>query len=323
MLSGSAGDGSFGVSVVIPLYNKETTIARAVQSALDQQGVPVEVIVVDDGSRDASVAALAPFGDAMRLLRQENAGPSAARNAGAAAARQRYLVFLDGDDVLRPGCLARHRDCLVARRDAGAAIASALDRFDDGTQRVDCMAERLDPGGNASYAYTQGFSPAIIKGVGSGAICVERGVFDSIGRFDERLRCWEITEFLLRLATQVKVIGLHREVGIEVYKVRANSQFERHRHDVRYLFLFADSILARLSAVPAEHWNVFAGPVRQAIAAAWAARDAERLTELLRRTRPFIPRLDLGRRLPWLAWLPAPMLRALCHWPTASPAHST
>jgi glycosyltransferase involved in cell wall biosynthesis len=313
--------GDFGVTVVVPLYNKETTIARAVQSALDQHEVPLEVVVVDDGSTDRSIAALMPFGDAIQVLRQANAGPSAARNAGATVARHPYLVFLDGDDVLRPGCLDRHRACITGRVGVRAAIASALDRFDDGTARTDCMAERLDEGGVAPFAYTEGFSPAIIKGVASGAICVERGVFQSIGRFDERLRCWEITEFLLRLATQVPVIGLHREVGIEVNKVSANSQFERNRHDSQYLFLFAESILSRLDCVPAEHRNVFSGPVRQAIAAAWAARDGKRLTDLLLRARPYTASLDLGKRLPWLGRIPGPLLHAMCRYRAASLAH--
>lgn len=311
----------FAVTVVVPLYNKETTVAQTVQSVLDQRGVTVEVVVVDDGSTDGSVMALAPFADTVRVLRQLNAGPSAARNAGAAAARYPHLVFLDGDDTLRPGCLARHRSCMTARSGVRVAIASALERYDDGSVRTDCMAERLERGGTSPFAYTQGFSQAIIKGVASGAICLERDVFESIGRFDERLRCWEITEFLLRLATDVPVIGLHREVGIEVNKVAANSQFERNRHDSHYLFLFAESILSRLSCVPADHRNAFAGPVREAIAGAWAAHDAERLIDLLRRTRPYAASLDLGKRLPWLGLTPAPLLRAMCRYRAASIVH--
>ena len=95
------------VSIVIPVYNGAATVAHAVDSALGQRFDPgFDVIVVDDGSTDATTATLAGFGDRIRVVTQGNRGPAAARNTGAAIARGEYLAFLDADDVFLPGKLA-------------------------------------------------------------------------------------------------------------------------------------------------------------------------------------------------------------------------
>jgi len=88
------------VSVVIPTYNNERTIAATVESALEQRfDRGFEVIVVNDGSTDGTLAVLKQFGDRIRLIEQGNRGVSAARNAGIAAAAGEYIALLDGDDT--------------------------------------------------------------------------------------------------------------------------------------------------------------------------------------------------------------------------------
>jgi glycosyltransferase involved in cell wall biosynthesis len=105
------------VSVVIPVFNNAATISRAVRSALEQRFDlasetgggeinQVEVIVVNDGSTDASAEILHGFGDRIRVIEQANRGPAAARNAGAAIAHGEYLAFLDADDAWLPHKLA-------------------------------------------------------------------------------------------------------------------------------------------------------------------------------------------------------------------------
>lgn len=92
------------ISVVIPLYNKEKYIVRAVESALSQGAAVHEVIVVDDGSTDNGAAQLTSLrDDRVHLIRQPNGGVSAARNAGIAAASGEYVAFLDADDAWLPG----------------------------------------------------------------------------------------------------------------------------------------------------------------------------------------------------------------------------
>ena len=94
------------VTVVIPCFNYGSYVEDAVQSALSQQGGPPEVVLVDDGSTDpGTVEVLDRLAERCRLVRTPNAGPAAARNAGAAAAATPLLLMLDADDRLPPCAL--------------------------------------------------------------------------------------------------------------------------------------------------------------------------------------------------------------------------
>lgn len=102
----------FLVSVVIPLYNKEAAVERTIRSVITQTRPPDELLIVDDGSSDRSaeiarkVLAEAPPGIECRMISQDNAGVSAARNRGAAESRSEFIAFLDGDDEWLPTYLA-------------------------------------------------------------------------------------------------------------------------------------------------------------------------------------------------------------------------
>ena len=89
---------TYHVSVVIPAYNLEGYISRAIESVLAQTRPADEIIVVDDGSTDDTGEMVKKYGSAVRYIHQENAGASAARNTGIKAAKNEWIAFLDGDD---------------------------------------------------------------------------------------------------------------------------------------------------------------------------------------------------------------------------------
>jgi len=95
------------ISVVMPLYNKEREVARAIRSVLAQTFADFELIVVNDGSTDRGAEAVTTFKDPrIRLVHQENLGVSAARNCGVAEARAELVAFLDADDEWLPEFLS-------------------------------------------------------------------------------------------------------------------------------------------------------------------------------------------------------------------------
>lgn len=94
------------ISVVIPLYNKEASIAQSLRSVLSQEYDDFEVVIVDDGSTDGSVGVVEAINDSrIRLIKQENGGPSKARNTGVKNAKGEWILFLDADDELEPDAL--------------------------------------------------------------------------------------------------------------------------------------------------------------------------------------------------------------------------
>lgn len=122
------------VSVIIPTYNRERTIERAVDSVLAQSWKYIELIVVDDGSLDQTVAVLARYGDRIRVIRQENQGPSAARNTGIKAARGEIIAFLDSDDSWLPAKIERQAKLLTrtADRGVGCCVCNAKMVYENG-----------------------------------------------------------------------------------------------------------------------------------------------------------------------------------------------
>lgn len=96
------------VSIVIPCYNRENYIQQAVDSALSQTYSNIEVIVVDDGSKDNSLGVLSNYGDKIQVISQSNKGVSAARNAGFYASKGEFIIFLDSDDWLSNDIVEHH-----------------------------------------------------------------------------------------------------------------------------------------------------------------------------------------------------------------------
>ncbi|XZE54238.1 glycosyltransferase family 2 protein [Planctomycetaceae bacterium SH139] len=94
------------ISVIVPCYNREDILGRAIQSALAQTRAPDEIIVVDDGSHDSSANIARSFGDRVVVLEQANAGAAAARNHGIETAHGDWVAFLDSDDEWHPDKLA-------------------------------------------------------------------------------------------------------------------------------------------------------------------------------------------------------------------------
>jgi glycosyltransferase involved in cell wall biosynthesis len=111
------------ISVIIPTFNRSYIVAEAINSVLSQTIPANEIIVIDDGSTDETSEVLASFGDKIIVIKQENKGVSAARNAGIDRARGDWIAFLDSDDIWLPNRIAVLRQD-IAGTDAGVHIAN-------------------------------------------------------------------------------------------------------------------------------------------------------------------------------------------------------
>jgi glycosyltransferase involved in cell wall biosynthesis len=122
------------VSVIVPLYGVEKYIAATVQSVLAQTYENFELILVDDGSPDRSVEICRRIKDPrIKILRQENQGPAAARNLGIRHAKGDYIALLDGDDLWHPDKLIKHVEHLESHPEVGVSFcrSALIDEADE------------------------------------------------------------------------------------------------------------------------------------------------------------------------------------------------
>jgi glycosyltransferase involved in cell wall biosynthesis len=168
------------VSVVIPAYNAERFVAAAIESVLAQTFKDLEVIVVDDGSRDGTGAIAARFGEPVRYLRQDNAGVAAARNRGIRESRGGLTAFLDADDTWRSDKLEKQLAALETQPQYRVCY-SAFTVVDD----------NLDPLRIAHSSRRAGIlEDLVLRGNVVGSICTvlcRRELFDLAGAFDPAL----------------------------------------------------------------------------------------------------------------------------------------
>lgn len=187
------------VSVIIPVFNGGAYVGAAIESVL-QQGIDgLEVVVVDDGSTDATPDVLRTYGTAVRPIRQANQGVAKARNVGAALSCGQYLAFLDADDLWRPGKLARQIGAL-AEEPSALACATAFEVVDDELRPLEVRG-----------GVEVGLGDLLLRGnlIGTpSTVVVERGLFEAVGGFDPALsQCadWDLW-IRLRARTRFAVV---------------------------------------------------------------------------------------------------------------------
>ena len=131
------------VSIVVPLYNKAPYVRRALDSIAAQTLSDFEVIVVDDGSTDDGASIVANYGDSrVRLVRQPNVGPGAARNAGLAQAQGEFIAFLDADDQWLPTYLEESVRQLEESGQDVAAVSSGYIEYPSGLSKEKMWRKR-------------------------------------------------------------------------------------------------------------------------------------------------------------------------------------
>lgn len=189
------------VSVVIPTYNAAPYIKQAIESVLAQKYRDYEIIVVDDGSTDATPVIVQQFGDSIRYVHQTNQGLSAARNTGIKTATGQYISLLDSDDLYEPDFLTTLIEILDHNPliDAVYCSARAVDQNNQSLPQI--IGKSLSP---------DQFHAALLKGGYFPPSCLVAHSYcykSENGLFDESLHRVEDLDLWLKFAQCYKVLG--------------------------------------------------------------------------------------------------------------------
>lgn len=202
-------DKSYAVSVVIPAYNVEQCIGRAIESVLSQSRRPEEIIVVDDGSTDGTPAIIQGYSSDVRYIYQEKAGASVARNRGIEEASSEWIAFLDADDEWLPeklkaqmALMERNPDLVWSYTNYIVRSAKVSDeRVAHDTDKVKGLVKGKDFFDDCLFAYTRGAPTHTIT------LMVKRKALQEAGMFLEGQRWAQDADLTFRLAYRWPRVG--------------------------------------------------------------------------------------------------------------------
>ncbi|MBW8015235.1 MAG: glycosyltransferase family 2 protein [Planctomycetes bacterium] len=197
------------ISAVMPAYNAEKYIARAIDSVLKQRRQPDEIIVIDDGSTDGTAEIVNGYGDKVRYVYQENGGESAARNTGIKEASCDWIAFLDSDDEWLEGNLEMLEDVILSNENLVWAFGNFYNcdcrtetrKAAHKSKMVDTASGGKDFFDNYLVCFREGFH------AWTGSNLIKKTVFDEVGLYVLGQHRGADTDMWLRIAYQWPEVG--------------------------------------------------------------------------------------------------------------------
>lgn len=256
-------------TVLVPTYNMAGFVESAIRSVLADPLEDVEVLVVDDGSSDATTEVIRTFTDPVSpdhdrrvtYHRQPNRGKSAALNAVLPRARGEYVTVLDADDELVPGGLeARH----AAAREGGGRADMVIGGFDV-MDKDGIVGTRRSPDNSEPRSLRRSYLTSFRTPFHLNACLLHRDLVERVGPFDERLRRCQDVDYALRCLEASHEV---RVVDASVYWYRKNRRSRADRLRIRW------STLRHRVLV---YSKAFAGPLAPAAVAVAVAGDVAKL----------------------------------------------
>ena len=304
------------VSAIVATYNRADEISRAIESILTQTYENLEVIVVDDGSTDGTLEVLQKFGRRLRVLRQRNAGPSAARNRGISQARGEIISFLDSDDIWLPEKIARQVATLAKAGDAvPCCVCNAILKSKDRaamTSFANSLLYTSEQEGlwiNAPQVLLHRFM------LFNQIVAIRREALARIGGFDESLRYLEDYDLALRLSLLGPFAFINEPLVVYNHG-SAGSLADEARQRATLLKESIVRIRERASDLvgASSRYAALRAPVRRALRTAqrqlWVARLRERPTPGAATIGRFLERAQhycgaIADRSPWFVKMKA------------------
>jgi glycosyltransferase involved in cell wall biosynthesis len=229
------------VSVVVPTFNQAAYLSDCVDSVLAQTYQPIEIVVVDDGSTDATPDVLAGYEARIRVIRQENHGAANALNNGIRASRGAYVCWLSSDDAFVPDKISRQ----VAAFEADPTLGLSFMGFDIVDADGRFKADRSDITWRHPDLLVSVFWANPING---STVMMPRHVIEDVGPFDEELRADVDAEMWFRVLTRhpaAHIPGVHLHYRVHAQALSADRGLMRRSKTIVRRRVLRDGILTR------------------------------------------------------------------------------
>ena len=221
------------VTVIIPSYNRASTLPRAIDSVLMQQDIAFELIIVDDASTDNSADILKPYLSSVRYIQHnKNQGAAASRNTGITAATTEYIAFLDSDDSWLAGKLKTQYNAMQTQPDIPLSV-TAVSIHKTGCTPYNHTPQKTHKTWLDSMFHGQNFCPG-------STLMAKRNLFESVGLQNPALKRLEDIDWLIRYFTHYDTITIVPDIYANVYASGNAAQ---------------NQILAALAQMETQHAN--------------------------------------------------------------------
>ena len=227
------------ISVVIPTYNRETTLKRAIDSALFQSLPPSEIIVVDDGSTDATQKLLSSY-NSIKILYQKNKGVSAARNLGIEACENEWIAFLDSDDEWKKDKLFKQME--FHEKNSSCKISYTGEKWIRDNKEIKIPKKHKKQTAPTFFSSLQHCQ------IGPSTVVAHKSIFKEIGKFDEKFEVCEDYDLWLRILKKNKIFLIDEPLTIK-YAGALNQLSKKYwaleRWHILSLFKHSDSEIVK------------------------------------------------------------------------------
>jgi glycosyltransferase involved in cell wall biosynthesis len=237
-------------SVVIPLYNKADTLIRALNCVISQTVLPLEVLVVDNGSSDGGRALAENFHPLVRVLDASVRGVSVARNTGIAAAEGNFIAFLDADDVWEPDFLETIQGLIIDFPGAGWYALGYAFKWE---------AKLAYPNHPLPSAFKRGYVPNYFELVAKGdmlatasSVVIGKQILNELGCFAEGEAIGEDQDLWARIALRYRVAF---DQQLKAYYIQDANNMATRRKTEKRLWPFVERLAAEAHGLPAEVKN--------------------------------------------------------------------
>ncbi len=222
------------ITAVIPTYNREKLLPKAINSVLKQSIRVDELIIIDDGSNDDTLKILKKYKD-IRVIKTKNLGVSHARNTGIKSAKNSWIAFLDSDDIWMKDKI--EKQIKFHKRNPAILFSHTQERWIRGDKEIKYPKSLKKPQGEC---FLENSSTCKIA---ASSVLVHKSIFEDVGYFDENLRVCEDYDMWLKISYKYK-IGLIEENLITKYAGHpqlSSSIFAIDRYHIFSLMNFLDT----------------------------------------------------------------------------------